>query len=471
MTGRAGRSIGGGFFILGAGELVARIVAFAVSVYLSRTLGAEGFGIVSFALAVMLYLQRTVGLELEGLGVHEAMNPAAGREVITGLLLVRIVIALGLLLVTWLVAGWLLPGTDARVLSLYAVSLLALSLNVRWVHLVRRRNETPAAARVVGEMSAALIVFLWIRGPQDVALAPLSLMVAELLAAVLLLRRLERPRLTKALGDAWRAAVPVVRRAFPLVLYSLLGLVTFNVDLLMVRVIWGAVDAGYYAAAYALTSLLINLGIAYYANVIPLFARVRDEPTRIAVLYRTSLIPVLAAVLPAVVGGMIIGPRLVTLTFGQGYAPSMAPLRPLMIAAGLTVLRLIPLAVLVTTNRRGQALVVNAIGAALNIGLNLVLIPRYGIVGAAFSTLTTDAIRVAISAWLIRRAGVTPIQFSWIWRWTVATVVMAFPVWLLRDGAPWLSVPAGIALYSLTAFALGAVRRKEGGGWSLAGGD
>lgn len=460
----APRSIAGGFLVLGGGELLARVVAFGVSVYLSRTLGAEGFGIISFSLAVMLYLQRTVGLELEGLGVHEAIDPKDGRAAVTGLLLIRFILAVMMLLATAIAGRWFLPETDARVLTLSAASLLALSINVRWVHLVRRHNEAPAIARIVSELLAAGMVVLWVAGPADLLVVPLALVAAEVVAAALLYGKLEAPRLASSIHQAWQAARPIVRRAVPLVLYALLGLITFNVDLLMVRVIWGSTEAGYYAAAYALTSLLISLGIAYYANIIPLFARVRNDTTSVAALYKRTVMPAFAVVLPTVVGGMIVGPVLLTTTFGHAYAPSVAPLRPLMVAAGLTVLRLVQLAVLVTTDRRGQALVMNVMGATLNIGLNLLLIPPFGIIGAALSTLTTDVVRMGIAAFFLNQAGVAALRARWIWRWVVATAVMAGPVWLLRESGPWLSIPAGVAVFGATAFALGALRRE---GWSF----
>ena len=46
------------FLALGSGEALARIAAFAGTIYVARTLGASGYGIISFAAALMLYLSR-----------------------------------------------------------------------------------------------------------------------------------------------------------------------------------------------------------------------------------------------------------------------------------------------------------------------------------------------------------------------------------------------------------------------------
>ncbi len=61
------------FFALVSGEAVARLTAFATTIYIARTLGAESYGVIGFALAVILYLSRIAdgGMEFFGLGIRE----------------------------------------------------------------------------------------------------------------------------------------------------------------------------------------------------------------------------------------------------------------------------------------------------------------------------------------------------------------------------------------------------------------
>jgi O-antigen/teichoic acid export membrane protein len=69
------------FLALGGGEVAARVISFGATVYLARTLGASGYGIIAVAMAVMLYLTYLTDCGVEVLGVRRGRGCAdADRE-------------------------------------------------------------------------------------------------------------------------------------------------------------------------------------------------------------------------------------------------------------------------------------------------------------------------------------------------------------------------------------------------------
>ena len=59
------------FLALGGGEVAARVISFGATVYLARTLGAAGYGVIAVAMAIMLYLTYLTDCGVEVLGVRE----------------------------------------------------------------------------------------------------------------------------------------------------------------------------------------------------------------------------------------------------------------------------------------------------------------------------------------------------------------------------------------------------------------
>lgn len=463
MSGAPLAQLGRGFLSLGVGELAARIVAFLAAAYISQTVGPANFGIISFALAAMLYAQRVVGWEMDAVGVVDVVpeGPDADRA-IGSILVFRALIAALAMCVVAVVGIWVLPETDGRIVIRYAIGLVFVALNARFVYLMRHRAGPAAVSRLVAEVAGAAVIVLLVRGPNDVGKVPFGFIVGEGMAALLLIAGLGGARrLFRSFDRVY--ALRTARQAMPLVLSSLLGLVVFNLDLIMLRFMRDAESAGYYAAAYALIGLLINLGIAFYLNLIPGLSRLREDRAAFHALYGSATMLAIVFALPVVVGGTLLARPLIHTVFGEAFAPAAGPLVPLLFSAGITIIRFVPQALVIASGRRRDVLWVNVLGAIASVTLNIVLIPRYGIMGAAVSTLSTDMLRLAIAVTLARRAGAHGDAIWHAWRPVAAALAMGGVVWFIREWPVWYSVPAGAAVYGAGLLAFGVFRREATG--------
>jgi O-antigen/teichoic acid export membrane protein len=114
--------------------------------------------------------------------------------------------------------------------------------------------------------------------------------------------------------------------------------------------------------------------------------------------------------------------------------------------------------------------VVTATAAAINIGLNFVLIPAWGVVGAAVSTVIGYLVLVVLG-WLNAQTGF-PVPYDWarVIRIAVAALgLVALSVWVIPDtgAVAWIGRILLIAAYPLALMVVGAVkpgdwRRFEG---------
>lgn len=453
--------LGRGFATLGIAELGARLIAFAATAWVSQVIGASQFGVVSFALAALLYANRVVSWELEAVGVVEvASTDAAGDRAAGTIIAARLACAIGVVLLIAGLARWVLPSPDGSVLLVYSIGLACIALNTRFVHLMRQAPGRPALARLLAEVVNAAIIVTIVRSAADVTRVPIGFVVGEGLAALFLLTGIRAWNGVREFDPTF--ALRTARRASPLVLSSLLGLVVFNLDLILLRFTRGAETAGYYAAAYAIASLLLNLGVTFYASVLPGLSRLREDATAFRELYVGASVLIFALLAPFVVGGVILARPLVHLVFGAAYAPSASPLVPLLIAAGLTLSRFVPLASVVALGRRREALWINGSGAIVNVVLNLILIPRFGMLGAAWAAVVTDLVRLSVALMLARRSGMSLAYIKRLARPAVAVTMMGLVAWLGREWPVLLTVALGGVTYLAALLALRVVRPGPG---------
>jgi len=451
------------FLALGGGEAVSRLVAFATILLLARRLGPEGYGVIAFAAGVTLYFAKLAEFALDYVGVA-AVAAATGAVDRLGsvLLTARFLTTAAVVGVAVLAAQGLLPEPDRTVLSLYLLTLLPVAANPRWLLIGLRDARAVGGVRVAGELLALAIVFLVVRTGRELWAAPVAVGAGELLAVAVLVGvlRLGGHRLRPALDAG--LVVPVARRAASIVALSLLGLVIYNSGLLFLRGLRDAESAGQYAAAFTLIGFLANLGLAYAMTLIPGLARLRQAPADARALYGRSLALVHAAAVPLAVGGWMLAGRIIDLGFGPGYQAAGSALAILAWAIPLMSLRNVPLAALVAGDRQHLLLRASAIAVGASVVLNLALIPRFGIPGAAIASVATESLAGVLTLRYAARDGLGFVSARQLGKPLAAGVVMAGVLWSsVRMPLP-VTLLLGAASYLGALAAVGGLRFGRG---------
>ncbi|HEX6134065.1 MAG TPA: flippase [Longimicrobiales bacterium] len=451
------------FLALASGEAVARVIAFAGTIYIARTLGPEFYGIIGFATAVVLYFSRIAdgGMEYFGLGIREiAEDHRRVESTAPDLMTARFVVSAVLVLFLFAL-GLLLPQPDGSVVALYGLTLLMVGASTRWIHVGLERTRFVAIARALGEAVMVLLVILLVRGSGDIARVPLAQFVGDALAMLLMFGALTRRGFRLPIRLDLNVAKPFFRRAAPLVASALLGLMIYNCDLILLRFFRDTASVGYYAAGYALISFMLNLGVSYSQSLMPTFTRLGNAERGQLGLYHTSLVHVYAVTLPIAAGGFLLAPQLLDLVFGQSYLSGTTALRILIWTIPLAMFREVALVVLVSGGRQRAVLRLTGWAAALNLVLNLVLIPPFGMIGAAGATLATELARTTTALVFARSDGFRVAAAARFWRPTIATLGMAALVLLADSPILWVGLGIGLLAYPATLAGLGGIRLRR----------
>jgi O-antigen/teichoic acid export membrane protein len=456
-------SAGQRFILLGVGEMFARLAAFGVTVYLARTLGAGTYGVIVSATTIVLYLAFVADAGMDMTGVREvAAHPRRVPALLGAVLGSRLAIVAGLLALTTLTGWFVLPAPDGPVLMLYAGTLVATAMGTRWVHLGLDRAAYAASSRIVSESVVAVLVLSLVRGPEHLLRVPLAQIAGDLLAAVLLLRLLPAEARPSRLRVDLATTTELLRGSWPMVLHGLLGLAIFNSDFLFLRVLKDAASVGYYAVAYTLISFVQNLGVAYTLSLIPSLTAVRADRRAAQTVVDDAMAQAMFGALPVTIGGLLVAAPLVALLFGPAYVPSVAPLQALLLLVPVALVRNVWQAVLVAAERQDLMLRTVVWAAATNVVLNVVLIPPYGMIGAAAATVVTEAVRTWLSGRYAATLSMRMPPIGRFWKVLAAVGGMAIVVAALRERPAFVTVPAGAVAYAAVLLATRGLRFRRG---------
>ena len=454
------------FAVLGLGEALARLIGFAGTVYVARRLGTDAYGIIAVAAAVVLYFSHVADFSVEVLGARTiAHEPGAVDRIAPPLIVARLLLA-GACIVVLSVAGLLfMPQPDGAILAVTSLTLLAVAGSTRFVFLGIERPLAVAVARVIGELLALALIVAFVRTAGDSSLVPWSRVVGDSVMAVILVLVLRRFGFALPMRRAPEVVRPIFVAASPLVAHSILGLAIFNSDLIFLRALKDAGTAGMYAAAYTLISFLLNLGVTYGNSLLPVLAREGSDatdPARQRTLFDHAMIQVIAVALPLSAGGCLLAGGLLDLVFGATYAAAVPALQVLIWSIVVAWVRNVVQMGLIARHRQSFVLRTSVWSAAANFALNMLLIPRYGMLGAAVATVATEAIRTVVALVYSGRLGLPFGVASRLWRPMLATTAMAAVLALASMDSVIVSVVVGSFVYVGVLAVAGGVRITSG---------
>ncbi len=178
----------------------------------------------------------------------------------------------------------------------------------------------------------------------------------------------------------------------------------YRVDVYMIAYFLNPAQVAFYSIAVNLTNPILQIPDAIGTVIFPKLAgsSEADAHTRTAVTCRHTLFAtIVAAIFYAGVGS-----QLLTLAYGKRYAPAIPPM--LVMLPGIIMISVYQILTRNFTSRNRQQVNIVSAGSALclNVTLNAFLIPRVGIVGAAFSTAISYSVAALILLFVfVRESG------------------------------------------------------------------
>lgn len=475
------RNLFKGGSVLFVGLFLELAISFFAKLLIARTLGAVDFGAVSLGVTTVTVVSTLTVLGLRsGIGRYlpRSDDPARRR----GILLTAFGVAVPLSVATGVLVAVFSPTiatvlfTDPSIGPMLRIFALAIPVaavmklcvgTVQGLQLSAPKVYVESLSLPIVRFGGIVVVLLLGFGTLGIAWAyAVSYLVAALVGTYYLVRH------TPILSDHDYDLVPRELLAFsaPLVVSAAMTLVFSDIDTFMLGYFSATADVGIYNVVYPLAYLLTVTLSAFSFLVMPamseLHADGRDGEMRR--IYQVVTKWVFFATVPLFLLVVLFPGHVIRLTFGAEYVPGAGTLAILALAffshsfAGPNV------NTLTSIGETRLVMYVNVFVAALNVALNLVLVPRYSFVGAGIATaISYLALNVIYSVELYRLTGIHPVTRSLMVPgtatiatalalfWLVTTTIVVTPVVLLA-----LAFGFG-ALYVGIVLGLGGVEEEE----------
>lgn len=443
-----------------------QLVQLLTIVVLARFLEPSDFGVVALALVVTGFMTAVRDV---GLGAAIVRHQAPTQQFLSTVFWVANLVAASfsvlLILFAQTVAAVLDEAGVADLLRVLAIGFVAGGLGTVHQAMLERRMQFSLLARV--ELGAVLVgsvvafTAAW-AGAGAMSLALQALATAWVGAVGLWVALAWRPSWTIALGEL----PSLLAFGLPLAASNALNYLVRSADYLVIGVVLGSEQLGYYTLAYRLALAPLQIVTAALSRVLlPIYSSARGDLERMRATYLNSTAYVSFFGLPLALGTSALASLLIEVVFGEQWRPAGAVLGVLGIVAAGQIVGTTVGPLYLAMGRSGLFLAYGLVSSVLFVGSFLIGV-QFGILGVAVAYTVASLVlflpSVIVPLSLVSLSIVdlaAPVARS-----LLCAAIMAVVVGVTTQGLPvgpvvlLFAVAEGVAVYAASSFVLNRSR-------------
>jgi len=440
------------YVILSGAEFISKIMAAVALAYLARVLGPQSYGYLEFAIAIYFIFTLIVDSGLSFYGARElAKNDVLLPRLFVHITLIRSILSLLAFIVMALVARFIDQPQSVKVLILlYGLVMFIVPWLIQWVFQGRDMMRFVGLSQLLRWSVFTVAVLLLVREPNQVWYVPLIEGLALLCVALFLLGALLRNFGFPRYRINSREAFGMFRQALPIGASEVVWAVKVYFATILLGFVIGGPELGWFTSAHRVVIALHTFVWLYFYNMLPSIARTSQQPiTVLQKLMRVSIQITAWAGLLLGIYGVVYAEVGITFIFGVQFQEAGRVFQVLV--------WLIPLALmsghfrytLIGYNLQKLEFYSALVGAAVTVVLNLILVPRLGMMGAAWALVISEVVIWLVAYYFVRRTiAVIPV-FRNIWRPMIAGIALTAVLFFLMQVNIWLAGVVGLIFYSL----------------------
>lgn len=374
-------------------EKIFRIaIAFTVGVYVIRYLGPERFGILSYAMSFAFLISFVATLGMDEIAVRELVKDETKRDELLGTVFyLKLIGAFLVLAILYIAVHFTLNDSFTNLLIfIIAASTIFRSFGVIELYLQSKViSKYTVYSRFASLTIASFIKLFLIQTQASLLYFAIVILLEEIVLAIGLLIAYINQRLNIFY---WRVipklAFKLLKDSWPIVLSGVCVSIYMRIDQVMIKEMLDTEAVGQYSAAVRLSEVCYFIPMIVCNSLFPAIinAKSRDQGIYYARLQRLYSLMAWMAITIAVITAFV-AKDVVMFLYGSEFAKASPVLTMHIWGSIFVFLGVASDQYLVAENYTRITFFRTFIGMIINIILNIILIPRYMINGAAIATV------------------------------------------------------------------------------------
>ncbi|MDA3787560.1 MAG: flippase [Desulfobacula sp.] len=373
-------------------RVLSMVVALFVGVYVARYLGPEQFGLLSYAGSFVGLFTALATLGLDSIMVRELVKTPERRDELLG---TAFWLKAGGAILMWAGIAAAIPFTNNDTQTNILIVIIAFAVIFQAFNVIDFNYQAEVKSKyVVYSQLVQLVISSIIKLVLILISAPLLwfacvfLFDAVVHAVGLTAMYLKNTGKVWYWKWRWQTAKVLLKDSWPLILSGIAISIYLKIDQVMIKEMLDAKQVGLYAAAVRLSEAWYFVPMAITSSVYPAIINAKKQSEelyyqRLQKLYDLMVWLAVAIALPTT----FLAPWVIKVLYGEAFLPAAGVLSIHIWAGVVVFLGVASGKWFLTENYIKKNLYRTSLGVVINIVSNLMLIPLYGIYGAAIATL------------------------------------------------------------------------------------
>lgn len=444
------------YLALALGSFGGQVLGFIGLTVVTRDIGPHNLGAYGFANSLSSYFSMPLMAGIGMVGIREIASAREKRSrtvaEVQGVLLLNGVLAYALLF--FLAPALSSSHQTQALLRLLGLNLIIGGVSLDWAMQGLQHLRLLSVFRFAGQVVYLVVLLIvMLPGARGATLYGVCNLLGAAVTAIVTLmyvwRTIRLPGFRPRVGltRAARRMARRIREGFAPGLGLVMVGIYFSIDVVLLGYLRGDYSVGEYTAAERIPAALTAFAALWVTVLYPHAASLfQENPARLRRQIGEFTTLSALAVLPCIPVGFLLGGKILTALFGHKFGPGGTAFGWLLCTTGLGLVNAnLTQLLLACKNERGFLWSVST-GAIVNVGLNFLLIPLWGIEGSAVATVAAELSVIAVAApKLSQLIGPLPMDWKRLIRAAVPLTLTSAMVFALREIAPWWLVLAAIA--------------------------
>ena len=379
-------------------QLLVIVLPVITTPYITRVFSSNDLGSYGYYNSIVTYFILLATLGVANYGTKEISGHRKNvQKTFWGIYSLQ-VLATCLALVLYIATCLLIPSMNNLIAYILGFSLLSRGLDISWLFQGMEDFKKITVRNTAVKLLGVASVFIFVKKPSDLYLYIILLVVYDLLGQLSMWlparEHIGRPHLD--IVYAKRHIKPVILLFLPQIAISLY----ITLDRTMLGALSSTTDVGIYDQALKLLNILLTIVTSLGSVMLPRLSNPVSVANQKAVnkLHEMSFLVYNLVIFPMIAGILIVNKDFVNFFLGQDFQEARHAIAIMvfrMFFIGWT--NIMGIQILIPHNKNREFMLSTTIPAFFSVGLNILLIPSLGYIGASIVSVDTEGL-----VWLLQ---------------------------------------------------------------------